>query len=68
MTFYRISEKLCYLYHHIFKFPIKYNIYTMIPTKKYKNKKFFWGKTDSQIKLMIDEICPYEFKIIMPNL
>ena len=64
----RISEKVCHLHHHIFKFPIKYNIYTMMPSKKYKEEMFFWRKTESQLKLMIEEICPYEFIKTKPNL
>ena len=66
--FNRISEKVCHLHHHIFKSPIKYNIYTMMPSQKYKKEMFSWEKTESQLKLMIEEICPYEFEITKPNL
>ena len=65
---YRIKEKFCHLHHHIFKFPIKYNIYTMMPSEKYIREMFYWKKSESQLKLMVEDNCPNNFNITMPNL
>ena len=64
----KLSQKIVLLHHHIYKFKIKYNIYTMKPSEKYKSEMFSWKKTYEQIKLMIEEKCPNDFIITKPNL
>ena len=64
----KLSQKLKFLHHHLFKFPIKYNIYTMKPSEKYNSKIFSWKKTPEQIKLMLEEECPYDFVITKKNI
>ena len=64
----RMSEKIHFLHHHLFKFPIKYKIYTMEPSDIYKSKMFNWRKTFEQTKLMLEDNCPYNFTLTKPNI
>ena len=64
---YRMSEKYKHLHHDFFKFPIKYNIYTMKPTNYYKKEMFHWSKSVKQLRLMLREKCPYNFVIRTPD-
>ena len=64
----RVSEKFLFLHHHISKFDIKYNIYTMKPSNIYASKMFSWKGSSEQIKLMLEDSCPYDFIMTKPNL
>ena len=64
---YRLLVKYYWLHHHFYKFNIKYKIYTMKPSDIYLNQMFRWRKTQSQLKLMIEEKCPYDFVLTKPN-
>ena len=64
---YRKSEKFRHLHHDFYYFPINYIIYRMKPSTTYKNEMFPMTCDPSQIKLMINEICIYDFTIIKPN-
>ena len=64
----RLSEKILYLHHHLFKYKIKYKIHTMKPSISYTSKMFIWKNTPEQIKLMLEDNCPYDFTITKPNL
>ena len=57
----RLSEKLFFLHHHLFKFDIKYKIHTMKPSDLYLSKMFSWKNNEEQIKLMLEDNCPYDF-------
>lgn len=57
----RLSQKILFLHHHLFKFPIKYNIHTMKPSDTYSTKMFTWERSSEQIKLMLEDNCPYDF-------
>ena len=57
----RLSQKILFLHHHLFKFPIKYNIHTMKPSETYSTKMFTWKRSSEQIKLMLEDNCPYDF-------
>lgn len=63
----RLSEKLLFLHHHLFKFKIQYKIYTMKPSDIYLSKMFYWRKSEEQIKLMLEDNCPYDFILTEPN-
>jgi len=63
----RLSEKLLFLHHHLFKFKIQYKIYTMRPSDIYSSKMFYWQKSPEQIKLMLEDNCPYDFILTEPN-
>ena len=65
---YRLKEKFNHLHHHFFSFPIKFNIYTMMPSENYIKEMFHWENSESQVKLMLEEKCPYDFTITKPNL
>ena len=62
-----MREKFNHLHHDFFKFPIKYNIYTMKPSQNYKNEMFDWSKSDQQIYLMLNENCSFNFELKKPN-
>ena len=64
---YRLSEKFIQLHHHLYKFDIKYKIYTMKPSNIYADKMFIWTKSESQLKLMLEDSCPYDFVLTKPN-
>ena len=64
----RLSEKLLFLHHHLYKMKIKYKIYTMKPSFVYASKMFFWQKTHDQIKLMLEDDCPNDFIITKTNI
>ena len=63
----RLSEKFLFLHHHLYKFDIKYKIYTMKPSDIYAQKMFSWTRSESQLKLMLEDNCPYNFVLTEPN-
>ena len=64
---YRICEKFLWLHHHLYKFDIKYKIHTMKSSDIYARKMFKWYKSKSQLKLMLEDNCTYDFVLIKPN-
>lgn len=64
----RISEKIHFLHHHLFKFNIQYKIHTMEPSDIYLSKMFAWKKTPEQLKLMLEDNCPNDFVTTKPNI
>ena len=64
---YRLSEKFIQLHHHLYKFDIKYKIYTMKPSDIYADQMYIWTKSESQLKLMIEDSCPYDFVLTKHN-
>ena len=65
---YRMSEKFHHLHHDIYKFQIKYNIYTMKTNENYRSIMFQWSKSKEQLKLMIEDKCPNDFIIKKPDI
>ena len=63
----RLPEKFIWLHHHLFKFDIKYKIYTMKPSNEYASEMFYWEKKDYQKELMLNDTCPYDFILTYPN-
>ena len=64
----RLTEKLLFLHHHLYKFKIKYTIHTMKPSDSYVSKMFVWGKKPEQIKLMLEDNCHNDFIVTNPNI
>ena len=64
----RLSEKFFFLHHHIYKFKVQYKIYTMKPSDFYLKKMLKWTRSPEQIKLMLEEQCPFDFLITKPNI
>jgi len=64
----KLTQKIIFLHHHIYKYPILYKIHTMRPSDYYNSKMFSWKRTPEQIKLMIEENCPYDFVLTKLNL
>ena len=65
---YKNSGKFILLHHDFYDFPRNYIIYKMKPSENYKNEMFVWLIEKSQLQLMIDEKCIYNFSIIYPNI
>ena len=63
----RLPEKYIWLHPHLFKFDIKYKIYTMKPSSEYASEMFYWAKNDFQKQLMLNDKCPYDFTLTYPN-
>ena len=63
---YRLPEKYFHLHRDFYNYKIKYSLYKMIPTKKYKTTMFPWRNTNEQRDLMIHEKCG-SFKFIPSN-
>ena len=63
----RLPEKIIWLHHHVYKFNIKYKIYTMTPSDEYASEMFYWEKNSKQLQLMLEDKCPYDFNITIPN-
>ena len=64
---YRLSEKFVFLHHHLYKFDIKFKIHTMKSSDIYADKMFKWENSKSQLDLMINDKCIYDFAITKPN-
>ena len=64
---YRLSEKFVFLHHHLYKFDIKFKIHTMKSSDIYADKMFKWENSRSQLDLMINDKCIYDFVITKPN-
>ncbi len=62
----RMSEKIHFLHYHLYKMKINYTIHTMRPSNKYLSEMFVWNYSDEQIKLMLEDNCPYDFIITKP--
>ena len=63
----RLPEKYIWLHHHLYKFDIKYRIYTMKPSDIYASEMFNWVKKSIQKQLMLNDTCPYDFTLTYPN-
>jgi len=64
---YHKPTKINHLHYSISNFTRKYTIYSMPPSKIYKEKMYFWNRTKEQLDLMINDTCPNDFVIIKPN-
>ena len=64
---YRKCEKFFHLHYDFYYFPRNYTIYRMKPSTNYKNEMFAATCSPSEINLMLNEICIYNFTIISPN-
>ena len=64
---YPMCSKIYHFHHSIFNIQRKYTIYQMPPSETYKNKMIVWKCSDEQINIMLNDKCPYNFKIIEPN-
>ena len=64
---YRLIQKFFWLHHDLYKFDIKYKIYTMKPSDIYLNNMYIWRFSKNQLKLMIEDKCPNDFELTMIN-
>ena len=64
----RLSQKAVFLHHHLYKFKINYKIYTMKPSSTYLRKMFSWKCSSEQVKLMLEDKCPFGFVLTKPNI
>ena len=64
---YPMCSKIYHFHHSIFNIQRNYTIYQMPPSKTYKYRMIVWKCSDEQINIMLNDKCPYNFKIIKPN-
>ena len=64
---YPMCSKIYHFHHSIFNIQRKYTIYQMPPSETYKYRMIVWKCSDEQINIMLNDKCPYNFKIIKPN-
>lgn len=64
---YPMCSKIYHFHHSIFNIQRKYTIYQMPPSEIYKYRMIVWKCSDEQINIMLNDKCPYNFKIIKPN-
>ena len=64
---YPMCSKMYHSHHSIFNIKRNYTIYLMEPSEIYKNQMIVWKGSDDQIKIMLNDTCPYDFKIVPPN-
>ena len=64
---YPMCSKIYHFHHSIFNIQRKYTIYQMPPSETYKYRMIVWKCSDEQISIMLNDKCPYNFKIIKPN-
>ena len=62
---YRLPEKHLHLHHDIYNYKMKYLLYKMKPSKKYKNLMFPWINSKQQRELMVKEKCG-NFELLKP--
>ncbi len=62
----RMTEKIYFLHYHLYKMIINFKIHTMRPSNKYLSEMFAWHNSNEQIKLMLEDNCPYDFIITEP--
>ena len=59
--FYKITEKIFHFHHDFEKLNREFNIYKMKPSENYVKEMFNWRNEEYQKKLMLDEVCKYDF-------
>ena len=64
----KLYLKFFFLHHHISKFNVHYKIHTMRPSDLYFSKMYSWKRTNEQLKLMIEDKCPYDFVLTTNNI
>ena len=65
---YPMCSKMYHSHHSIFNIKRNYTTYLMEPSEIYKDKMIVWKGSDDQIKIMLNDTCPYDFKIVPPNI
>ena len=65
---YQIDKKVAHLHHTLYNFPRKYTIFIMEPSEQYKKHMYIWKRSDEQLKIMLNDTCPNDFKVIKPNI
>ena len=65
---YPIERKVEHLHHTLYNYPRKYTIFIMEPSDQYKRHMYIWTRSDKQLKIMLNDTCPNDFKIIKPNI
>ena len=65
---YPISLGNPHLHHSLYNYKRKYTIFKMKPSKVYDDKMIIWEDSEEQLRIMLNDICPYNFTIVKPNL
>jgi hypothetical protein len=65
---YPIERKVEHLHHTLYNYPRKYTLFIMEPSDQYKKHMYIWKRSDEQLKIMLNDTCPNDFKIVKPNI
>ena len=57
-----------HLHHSLYHYKRRYTIYKMEPSIMYKNEMIIWQDSKDQLKIMLNDTCPYNFIIVKPNI
>ena len=65
---YPLKEAALHLHHSVYNFKRKYYIMKMKPSEIYEKTMRVWSNSDEQIKLMLEDTCPYGFTRVKRNI
>ena len=65
---YPLKSAALHLHHSVYNFKRKYYIFKMKPSEKYEKIMRVWRNSNAQIKLMLEETCPYDFTRVKRNI
>ena len=63
-----LSDKFISFYQHLFRMDIKNKIHTMKPSDEYIFNMFNWRRSKNQIKLILENNCPFDFVLTKTNI
>ena len=56
-----------HIHHSLYHYKRSYTIFKMKPSTIYKNEMIIWKDSKDQLKIMLNDTCPYNFTIVKPN-
>ena len=65
---YPLKEAALHLHHSVYNYKRKYYIMKMKPSEIYEKTMRVWSNSDEQIKLMLEDTCPYGFTRVKRNI
>ena len=60
---YQKEHQLYHLHHSLYNYLRNFTIFRMEPSEQYKKNMYIWARTDEQMNIMLNDICPNGFKI-----
>lgn len=66
--FYKLSERYLHYHYSVYNFSFNYIVYTMKVSENYKKIMYPFNNSEIQRKLMLEEKCNNNFKLISPRI